>query len=324
MANSRNPIWILLGLSFVFFLIFLGVSAYVFLGKGDDGAKGARASGRSVFGTKSEGVGILEVNGVIMDSKRVLKNLEDLSNSDAVKAIVLRIDSPGGAVAPSQEIYEALKKEKKPVVASMSSLAASGGYYIACGAKKIFANPGTLTGSIGVRMDFINLKDLYQWAKVKRYTVKAGRYKDSGSDSRDMTPEEKELFQDMIDDVHMQFKQTVATSRNLPLKEVEKIADGRILSGAQAFRSKLVDELGTLDDAIQEASKMAGIKGEPIRYYPEKRRHRLLDWVMEQGDQDEDYDSLAPDKTLGALLGLIKRSSWMPRVLWLWKGSAEI
>src|SRR4029077_13140783 len=143
-----------------------------------------------------------------------------------VKAIVLRLNSPGGAVAPSQEIYQAVKNYKKPIVASMSSVAASGAYYVACGAKKVYANPGTITGSIGVIMEFANLEKLYEWAKIKRFSIKTGRFKDVGAEYREMTADERALLQNMVDDVLSQFTLAVSEGRNIPLETVKEIADG--------------------------------------------------------------------------------------------------
>ena len=185
-----------------------------------------------------------EINSVIMDSK-TLAQLKKFDEDKGVKAVVLRLNSPGGSVAPSQEIYEAVKDFKKPVVASMASVAASGVYYIAVGAPIIYANPGTITGSIGVIMEFANLEKLYEWAKIKRYVIKTGKFKDAGGEHREMTPEDRALLQGMIDDVLVQFKTAVAAGRKLSLEDVTKVADGRIF---RAIRPKCQTggQLGTL------------------------------------------------------------------------------
>jgi protease-4 len=251
-------------------------------------------------GDGGDRVGVIEVNGTIMDSKRTLKELNKFAESDHIKAIVVRIDSPGGAVGPSQEIYDAIKriKAKKKVVASMGSLAASGGYYIACATDKIYANPGTLTGSIGVIMELPNVQGLLKWAGVEMNTLKAGKMKDSGSPFREMTPEEREYFEGMLADVHAQFIEAVAAGRKLTVEEVKPLADGRVFSGRQAREAKLVDELGGIEAAVAEAGKLGGITGEPKTEYPKKEKKLLRELL---GD-DEEVEGLART-VLGKLAG---------------------
>jgi protease-4 len=245
-------------------------------------------------------VGVVEITGTIMDSKRTLKELNHFADADHIKAIVLRIDSPGGSVGPSQEIYDAVKRirAKKKVVASMGSLAASGGFYVACAADKIYANPGTLTGSIGVIMEMPNVQGLLKWAGVEMNTLKAGKMKDSGSPFRDMTPEERAYFEGMLADVHEQFIEAVAAGRKLTVEEVKPLADGRVFSGRQAKEAKLVDELGGIEAAVAEAGKLGGISGEPKTEYPHKEK-KLLRELM--GD-DEEVEGLART-VLGKLAG---------------------
>jgi protease-4 len=228
-------------------------------------------------------VGVVEVNGVISDSKEVIGGIKSFVDDDGVKAIVLRIDSPGGGVGASQEIYREVVKARgvKPVVASFGGVAASGGYYVACGADKIMANPGTITGSIGVVMQFANLEELFKKIGYKGYVIKSGAYKDVGSPFREMTPEETELLQGVIDTVHQQFIRAVAEGRKLPMEKVAAIADGRIFSGEQARALGLVDELGNLEDTIDMAAKMAGIKGRPVVVYPRRRKPSVLDYLTE-------------------------------------------
>jgi len=224
--------------------------------------------------TKSKShVAIVDLTGIILSSSALTRELEELSKRENVKAIVLRINSPGGVVAPSQEIYEALKKtdQVKPVIASMGSLAASGGYYAALGARKVFANPGTLTASIGVIMEFVNTEKLYTWAKVSRFNLTAGKFKDVGSPLRDMKPEEKELLTTMLTDIHTQFRSAVQIRRKLTPAELDVAADGRVMTGNQAFQSKLVDELGGLEDAIREAKKIANIPEDSYVEYPRSK-----------------------------------------------------
>jgi len=221
----------------------------------------------------SEGVGLFEkdavavvsVEGVIESSDDIVKTLDRLEKNDGVQAVVLRVDSPGGGVAPSQEIYDAVwrLREKKPIVASLGGEAASGGYYIAAACQTIVSNPGTLTGSIGVIMHTASVAEVLKKIGIAPATIKAGKFKDIGSPTRDMTDEEKKLLGDVLENVHTQFIAAVAKGRNLKPDEVRPLADGRIFSGEQAKALRLVDELGGLRDAVRLAAERAGITGEP-------------------------------------------------------------
>lgn len=229
-------------------------------------------------------VAIVEIRGVIIDPQPVVEKLVKLRKNEKVKAIVLRIDSPGGAVGPAQEIHAEVKKaqKEKKVLVSVGSVAASGGYYIACGADKIMANPGSITGSIGVIVESLNVEELLNKLGLKSVVVKSGKVKDMGSPFRPMTDEEKQLLQGVLDSVHDQFIRAVAEGRNLPLEKVRELADGRIFSGDQAKALGLVDELGNFEDAIALAAKLAGIKGEPEVIYPEKKRFSILDLLLQE------------------------------------------
>ncbi|MDP3296608.1 MAG: signal peptide peptidase SppA [Thermodesulfovibrionia bacterium] len=212
-----------------------------------------------------EKVGIIRVEGVILDSRDVIDELKTYAKDSSIKAVVIRIDSPGGAVAPAQEIYKEivkLKKEKK-VVASMGSVAASGGYYIACPADKIVANPGTLTGSIGVIMEIPNIEGLMKKIGVETKVIKSGKHKDIASMFKSMTEEERKILQSVLDDVHDQFIRAVSEGRNMKYENIKELADGRIFTGKKAKELGLVDTLGNLDDAVNLAGKLSGIKGEP-------------------------------------------------------------
>lgn len=230
----------------------------------------------SIFtgGVTGDKVAVVDIKGVIADPYEVNKTLRELGERDDVKAVVLRIESPGGAVGPSQEIHgEILRlKVKKTVVASMGAVAASGGYYAAVAADRIMANPGTITGSIGVIVEFINAQELLGKIGLKGYVVKSGKFKDVGSPLREMEKEERELLQTLINDINGQFIKAVAEGRGLKTEEVKKIADGRIFTGAQAKELKLVDELGGLSDAIALSASLAGIEGEPSVIYPERQK----------------------------------------------------
>jgi protease IV len=233
---------------------------------------------------RGEKVAVLPIIGLITDSEATIEQLKKFAKDDSVKAIVVRLNTPGGGVGPSQEIYEEVRKirGKKVIVASMGALAASGGYYIACGADKIFANPGTITGSIGVLMQFVNVKDLIEKIGVKGFVIKSGSFKDTGSPVREMSPEERKLLQNVIDNVHSQFVNAVVEGRKLPREDVLAIADGRILSGEQAKELGLVDVLGNQEDAVAEAGKMAKIEGEPRVVTPPKKKFSILDLLREE------------------------------------------
>lgn len=216
-------------------------------------------------GPGGEKVAVIDINGAISKSDKVIELIHQYRDNGSVKAMVVRIDSPGGSVAPVQEIYSELKKLEIPVVASLGGTAASGGYYIACATDQIFANPGTLTGSIGVIMQFVKMKGLYDKVGIDQQTVKSGEFKDTGSPIRNLTPEERELLQETIDDVHDQFVDAIFDERKdrLSRDEVLALADGRIFSGNQALEHKLVDRLGNLHDAIAHAAELGGIVGKP-------------------------------------------------------------
>ncbi len=233
--------------------------------------------------TDKEGIGLVEVRGMILDSKDTIRQLRYFLKQEKVKAVVLRVDSPGGVVAPSQEIYDEVRKfaAKKKIIVSMGSLAASGGYYISAPATLIYANPGTITASIGVILKLSNIEALMDKIGIKSYTLKTGRFKDSGSPLREFSKEDRAMLQAVIDNTHEQFVRAVAAGRKLPVEEVRKIADGRILSGEQAMGMKLVDRLGTLQDAIEEAGRLVGIKGEPEVIQPPKKKIDYWDVLVD-------------------------------------------
>ena len=212
-------------------------------------------------------VAIVRVEGPILDSQTTIEELKTFAEDPTVRAIVIRIDSPGGGVAPSQEIYNAVKRVRKEsnktVIASMGTVAASGGYYIAVATDRILANPGTLTGSIGVIMQMTNFQDLLEKVGVKNVVIKSGKFKDIGSPFRPMKEEDREILQSVMDDVHRQFIEAVADGRSLDSAEVELLADGRVFTGKQAKSILLVDDIGDLQDAIRLAGDLGGIKGEP-------------------------------------------------------------
>ncbi len=231
-------------------------------------------SGKTTTFELGEKVGVVKIEGAIMDAEDTVDQLKAFRENPSIKAVVVRIDSPGGGVGPSQEIYREIRKasEKKKIVASMGSLAASGGYYVASAADTIMANPGTITGSIGVIMSYTNLEDLFGKIGLSPVVIKSGRYKDIASPVRKMTEEEKALLQAFADDLHGQFISDVAQGRGMTVEAVKKIADGRIFSGKTATEIGLVDQLGNLEDAIEMAGRLAGIKGKIVPVYPPQQR----------------------------------------------------
>ena len=228
-------------------------------------------------------VGLVEIVGDIDDPDPIVDQLDRMERDTSVRAVVVRLDSPGGGVAASQEIYEAVKKlredGKKPVVASFGGVAASGAYYVACAADSIVANAGTLTGSIGVIMMFPNTEDLFRKVGIRFETVKTGKYKDIGNMWRPMTDDERKLLQDVLSNVYDQFVDAIIEGRSMVKEDVLPYADGRIFSGDQALQYGFVDRLGDLDDAIRLAGEMAGISGQPVVIRKERPRVRFLDYL---------------------------------------------
>ncbi len=232
-------------------------------------------------------IGVVEVKGGIGmggrggDAEEILKQVRKFREDDGIKAVVVRIDSPGGSVGPSQEIHDEVRRlaQKKTVVCSLGGLAASGGYYVAVACPKIVAAPGTLTGSIGVISQFANVKGLVERFDIKMETVKSGKLKDAGNPFRDMTPEDRAYWQSLIDRVYGQFVEAVASGRKLAAADVRKIADGRVITGAEAKELGLVDQLGNLYDAVELAKVEAKLSGEPTLVYPPDER-RFLEQLM--------------------------------------------
>ncbi len=222
------------------------------------------------FQEKTGNVGIVEVTGPILSSRQVIENIKTFREDDGIRAIVVRVDSPGGGIGPSQEIYRELIKTRsvKTVIASMGSVAASGGYYVAAGAQFIVANPGTITGSIGVIMEHVNLTELAQKIGISPLVIKSGEFKDLGSPFREMGDSERQLLQDLVDELHQQFVSDAAQARNNPEEAMAELADGRIYTGQTALNLNLVDRMGNLDDAVAWAAELAGIDGDPVPVYP--------------------------------------------------------
>ena len=263
---------ILIGICAVFFLMVFGLSHF-----GD----------QYTYGFGGDRIGVVKIEGTIVESEPIIEKIIKFRKSKNIKAIILRINSPGGMVAPSQEIYQEVKKacREKKVVVSMESIAASGGYYIACTADKIVANPGTLVGSIGVILQIENIEELLSKIGLKREIVKSGKYKDIGSMTRPMTEEEEAILQGFSDNIYYQFVDAVAEGRDMKREEVLKLADGRIFTGAQAIKLGLIDRLGNLQDTISMTGEMVGIEGEPKVVYPKKKRPSVFDFIFEEASK---------------------------------------
>jgi protease IV len=268
----RHPV--ILGICILLFIgvVFFTLIYVLNLFKGDGGSLHLQAK-----------VGVVRIEGIIADSRESIEQIDELADDDGIKAVVVRIDSPGGGVAASQEIYRAVRQLqiKKKVIVSMGSVAASGGYMIATAADRIVANPGTITGSISAVMHFADVQELMKKVGVRSSVIKSGKFKDIGSPVREMTAEEKQLIQGLVDDIYDQFVRTVSEDRKIPLEIVMGLADGRIFSGRQALQLKLVDELGGLQDAVLLAGRLAGIEGKPAVVYSAKKKSNLWKYLIE-------------------------------------------
>jgi len=283
--NRRTLAWTLIAGAILCGLFFIALFAAMMMMSDGGGFVGG-----------GDRIAVIPVEGVIDDdmAKSVNRHLKQYGNDSRVKAIILRVDSPGGGVSASQEIYREVRRikdeKKKKVIVSMASVAASGGYYIACPADKIFANPGTITGSIGVIAEWFNFKELADWAKVKPVVFKSGEFKDTGSPTRDLTDREKKYFQGMINELYRQFVGAVTEGRRgrggeageLTEEQIKNLADGRIYTGEGAKRFGLIDEIGNYEDALKDAAKLVGIKGEPQVITPPKPREgiSILDLLL--------------------------------------------
>jgi len=268
--RNRMLIWLLLGGgAFVLFAVLVIALA---LTVGPDEAADFPFSDR---------IQVVDIEGQLLESRSIIDQLKRYEDSESIKAILLNIDSPGGGVAVSQEIYTEIKrlreKKDKTIVAYFSSTGASGAYYLACAANRIVANPGTIVGSIGVIAEWVNYADLLEWAKLKDVVFKTGEFKDTGSPSRPLTDNERKYFQGLIDDMYVQFVEAVSSGRKLDLQEVRSVADGRVFTGRDAKERKLIDEIGNFQDAVDITAKLAGISGKPRLLRLNRQRVTLLD-----------------------------------------------
>jgi protease-4 len=230
-----------------------------------------------------EKVGVIPIEGIIGDAGEIIDQINEFADSHGIRAVVLRIDTPGGSVAPAQEIYQAVRelRKKKKVVVSMGSVAASGGYLIAVAADRIVANPGTITGSISAVMHYANVEELLKKVGVRSSVIKSGKFKDIGSPVREMTAEERSLIQGIVDDIYDQFVRTVSENRKIPLSKIIRLADGRVFTGRQAKKLGLIDDLGGLQDAVLLAGRLSGIKEKPEIVHGMKKKTTLWRYLIE-------------------------------------------
>jgi len=270
---KQKGIWFFGGglILFVLAVVLFFFAAIMFLGE-SGGTLGGRGD-----------LAVVTVKGPIFESKEIVDQLDRVEKNDDIKGLILRIDSPGGAVGPSQEIYEAVKrlKKTKKVIATLGGVAASGGYYIAVAADKIVANPGTITGSIGVLMDYTNIEDLLGYLKIHAELITAGKLKDVGSPLRPLTPEDRAFLQSILDNMHQQFKTAVKEGRGFDQAKIDQIADGRIYTGQQALQIGLIDRLGNQQVAVDVAKEILELKDDPKLLYPKKKKMNILDLLLD-------------------------------------------
>jgi len=268
MFTRRHPfLFFLMIVTTCFTFMFLGFVVLV-----SSGTKLMTAQLSSQYTSLGGNIGIVEINGMILSSKKIIRNIKIFRDDDSIKAIILRIDSPGGGIGPSQEIYREIIKARKykPVLTSMGSVAASGGYYIASATNKIVANSGTLTGSIGVIMQYANIMEIVKKIGISSVVIKSGEFKDMGSPLRVLEDSEKKIFQDLVDELHLQFVNDAAKARGFDVETMATLADGRVYTGQKALKLKLIDRLGNLDDAVLWAGELANIKGKLKPVYPKE------------------------------------------------------
>ena len=285
--RARALLWILIG-GGAFFLFLLAVFALLYIT-----LRPASEESSSVFGGDNR-IGVVDLEGLIVTPEVVVRQLKRFGDDDSIKAIILHINTPGGGVAATEEIYQEVRRveqeKHKKVVASVETVGASGGYFVASACNKIFADKGSIVGSIGVIAEWVNYGKLMDWAKLQDVTMKAGKLKDAGSPTRPMTPEEKAYFQGLLDNMHSLFIQAVADGRHLKVADVQAIADGRVWTGDQALPLHLIDQVGDFRAAVKDTAQSVGIKGEPHLVRPEKERRTLLDLLF------GDLSNFLPDR----------------------------
>jgi protease-4 len=272
--RSRTLLWILIG-GGAFFLFVLAVFSLVYLTLH---AGGSEAGGLGSFGDR---IGVVDLDGVILSPQPVVGQLKKFGDDSSIKAIIIHVNSPGGGVAASEEIYREVKRirdeKKKRIVVSIETVGASGAFYVAAGSNKIYADKGSIVGSIGVIAQWVNYGDLLKWAKLKDVVIKTGEFKDTGNPARDLTPSEQAYMQALIDNMFGQFIQAVADGRKMKFDDVKAIANGKVWTGEQALSMKLIDQVGDFESAVNDTAKSVGIKGEPTLVRPDRDRKTMLD-----------------------------------------------
>jgi protease-4 len=275
--RSRALLWILIG-GGAFFLFVLAVFTLVYLTMHAGTSEGAGLGG---FGDR---IGVVDLEGVILSPQPVVGQLKKFGDDSSIKAIILHVNSPGGGVAASEEIYREVKRvrteKKKKIVVSIETVGASGAFYVASAADKIYADEGSIVGSIGVIAQWVNYGDLLKWAKLKDVVIKTGEFKDTGNPARDLTPAEQAYMQSLIDNMFGQFIKAVSDGRGLKYDDVKSIANGKVWTGQEAQSMKLIDSIGDFEKAVQDTAKSVGISGEPTLVHPEKDRRTLLDLLL--------------------------------------------
>jgi protease IV len=275
-TRSRTWLWIVIG-GGAFFLFVLAVFTLVYLTLHAGGEQTSLTS----FGDK---IGVVDLEGVILDPKTVVQQLKKFGDDDSIKAIILHVNSPGGGVAASEEIYREVKRlrddKKKRIVASIETVGASGAYYVSSATNKIYADNGSIVGSIGVIAEWVNYGDLMRWAKLKPQVLKVGEFKDTGDPTRELTPAERAYLQSLIDNMYAQFVQAVADGRHAKKEDIKAIADGRVWTGQEALGLHLIDQVADFQAAVEDTAKAVGIRGEPTLVHPERKRETLFDLLF--------------------------------------------
>jgi protease IV len=285
--RSRTLLWILIG-GGAFFLFVLAVFSLVYLTLRAGG-------GEASFGGFGDRIGVVDLDGVILSPEPVVSQLKKFNDDSSIKAIILHVNSPGGGVAASEEIYQEVKRirdeKKKRIVVSIETVGASGAYYVASASNKIYADNGSIVGSIGVIAEWVNYGDLLKWAKLKSVVFKTGEFKDTGNPARDLTPAEQAYMQSLIENMFGQFVQAVADGRGMKFEDVKAIANGKVWTGEQALAMKLIDNVGDFQAVVKDTAKSVGISGEPTLVHPEKDHKTLLDLIL------GDVSQYLPDTT---------------------------
>lgn len=277
MPDNRSRVWLWIVIAgSAFFLFFLAIFTLVYVS--------VRSGEKTEYAGGGERIGVIDIDGVILDAEGTVKDLKKFGDDDGIKAIILHLDTPGGGAAASEEISREVRRirteKKKRIVASIATVGASGGYYIASACDKIFSDQASVVGSIGVIAEWVNYGELLKWAKLKEVIIKAGEFKDTGDPARDLTPAERDYLQGMINDMHGQFIRSVAEGRKMKVEDIQQIANGKVWTGEQALGLHLVDQIGGFEEAVKDTAKTVGIKDEPTLVKPERQKRSLFDIVF--------------------------------------------